>query len=357
FGHYTGGLMFNGGRHYGIDFGMPTGTSIKALTDGKITQAGPVSGGGGNQVTLQEPGGKWFQWYMHMSKILTKKGARVKAGDEIGKSGNTGNSTTPHLHIQRMKGYPSNDTAVNPYKWLKSLNGGGKNSSPKAVQAWKPEVKQALGLAGLPQTSAYINAWLRQINTESTGNPKAIGPGSSEGNPKGLVQVKPGTFNAYKLGGHGNIFNGLDNLIAGMRYAKARYGKGGMLSRIGVGGPYANGGLVTKHQVAEIGEGNKPEMVIPLTKKARAMQLIDQAKSFMGVNDEGSISSNNNNTSNNDIIVELMKQNNRLLEALINTVDNKDLIVDGNAITDYVGINQATKFQKSSYFKGNPTIR
>src|SRR5699024_11666808 len=73
------GLMFNGGRHYGIDFGMPTGTSIKALTDGKITQAGPVSGGGGNQVTLQEPGGKWFQWYMHMSKILTKKGARVKA--------------------------------------------------------------------------------------------------------------------------------------------------------------------------------------------------------------------------------------------------------------------------------------
>lgn len=357
FGHYTGGLMFNGGRHYGMDFGMPTGTSIKALTDGKITQAGPVAGGGGNQVTLQEPGGKWFQWYMHMSKILTKKGARVKAGDEIGKSGNTGNSTTPHLHIQRMKGYPSNETAVNPKKWLESLKGGGKNSSPKAVQAWKPEVKKALGLAGLPQTSAYINAWLRQINTESTGNPKAVGPGSSEGNPKGLVQVKPGTFNAYKLRGHGNIFNGLDNLIAGMRYAKARYGKSGMLSRIGVGGPYANGGLVTKHQVAEIGEGNKPEMVIPLTRKARAMQLIDQAKSFMGVNDEGSISSNNNNTSNNDIIVELMKQNNRLLEALINTVDNKDLIVDGNAITDYVGINQATKFQKSSYFKGNPTIR
>src|SRR5699024_12026078 len=101
----------------------------------------------------------------------------------------------------------------------------------------------------------------------------------------------------------------------------------------------------------------RQKMKIALTNKSRDMQLIDQAKSFMGINEDGSISSNNNNTSNNDIIVELMKQNNRLLEALINTVDNKDLIVDGNAITDYVGINQATKFQKSSYFKGNPTIR
>src|SRR5699024_3882925 len=72
FGHYTGGLMFNGGRHYGIDFGMPTGTKIRALTSGKISQAGPVSGGGGNQITLDEPGGKWYQWYMHMSKIIAK---------------------------------------------------------------------------------------------------------------------------------------------------------------------------------------------------------------------------------------------------------------------------------------------
>src|SRR5699024_5349705 len=100
FGHYTGGLMFNGGRHYGIDFGMPTGTKIRALTDGTITQAGAVSGGGGNQITLKEPGGKYFQWYMHLSKILAKQGQKVKTGDVLGLSGNTGNSTTPHLHIQ-----------------------------------------------------------------------------------------------------------------------------------------------------------------------------------------------------------------------------------------------------------------
>ncbi|WP_239469636.1 peptidoglycan DD-metalloendopeptidase family protein, partial [Staphylococcus sp. GDB8P47P] len=124
FGHYTGGLMFNGGRHYGIDFGMPTGTKIRALTDGTITQAGAVSGGGGNQITLKEPGGKYFQWYMHLSKILAKQGQKVKTGDVLGLSGNTGNSTTPHLHIQRMKGGLGNDKALsNVMSWLKGLGG------------------------------------------------------------------------------------------------------------------------------------------------------------------------------------------------------------------------------------------
>ncbi|ANZ33073.1 phage tail tape measure protein [Staphylococcus carnosus] len=243
FGNYTGGLMFNGGRHYGIDFGMPTGTKIKALTDGTVTQAGAVAGGGGNQVTLKEPGGKWYQWYMHMSKILTKKGAKVKAGDLLGLSGNTGNSTTPHLHIQRMKGYPSNETAVNPMSWLKSLTGGGKYAST---------IKKALGLAGLPQTDKYIKAWQSQAKTESTFNPKAKNPSGASG----LVQVKPATFNQYKLPGHGNIWNPLDNLIAGMRYAKARYGPKKMLNQIGHGLPYKNGtNYATKglHNVFEEG--------------------------------------------------------------------------------------------------------
>src|SRR5699024_10163610 len=61
FGNYTGGLVFGGGKHNCMDFGMPTGEKIRALTACKISQAGPVAGGGGNQITLDEPGGKWFQ--------------------------------------------------------------------------------------------------------------------------------------------------------------------------------------------------------------------------------------------------------------------------------------------------------
>src|SRR5699024_3430840 len=291
-----------------------------------------------NQITLKEPGGKWYQWYMHMSKLIAKKGDKVKAGALLGLSGNTGNSTTPHLHIQRMKGYPSNETAVNPKKWLESLKGGGKYGST---------IKKALGMAGLPQTTQYIKAWQEQARTESTFNPKAKNPSGASG----LVQVKPGTFNQYKLPGHGNIWNPLDNLIAGMRYAKARYGKKSMIMRISIRRAYENGDLVTKHQVAEIGEGNKPEMVIPLTRKARAMQLIDQAKSFMGVDDEGSISTVDNNSSD-DIVTQLLQQNNRLLEALINTVENKELVVDKQAIVDTANNGLGRMHRNKKYTKG-----
>lgn len=302
FGYYKGMTMNGTNRHWGVDFGMPEGTKIKALTDGTVTQAGWVNGGGGNQVTLKEPGGKWFQWYMHMMNggVKVKKGQKVKAGDLLGLSGNTGSSNTPHLHIQRMKGYPSNDTAVDPMGWLKSLKGGGGKSGK-----WEGDVKKALRLAGLPTTSAYVNAWKRQIQTESSGNPRAVGPGSSEGTPKGLVQVKTPTFNAYKLPGHGNIWNGLDNLIAGMRYAKATYGKTGLLNQIGHGLPYKTGGVITQNGLYNLAEDGHSEVVVPLdpARATDAMKLIAYAQSK--VNDKknkrpNQIKSSTTNVSSNE---------------------------------------------------------
>src|SRR5699024_8987741 len=120
-----------------------------------------------------------------------------------------------------------------------------------------------------------------------------------------------------------NIKSGYDQLLAFFNNSNWRrdlpYGRSGW-------GPsgrrrFAHGGMIKKHGLYEAGEGNRPEMVLPLTNKVRAMQLIDQAKSFMGVDDEGSISTVDNNSSD-DIVTQLLQQNNRLLEALINTVEN-----------------------------------
>ena len=287
FGHYVGGLMFNGGRHYGLDFGMPTGTKIRALTDGSITQAGPVSGGGGNQVTLKEPGGKWFQWYMHMSKILTKKGAKVNAGDVIGLSGNTGNSTTPHLHIQRMKGYPSNDTAVDPTKWLKSLGSGG---GSKAASKWRSDIVKAGKSMGVKLSSGDIKDIIRLIDTESSGNPrvtqgiKDINSGGNEA--RGLLQYTPGTFAGYKAKGAGNILNGYHQLKAFFNNSNWRRDLSAWKARMARGatgwGPtgskrgYATGGLINAKGLYNLAEDGHPEFVIPTDPKRQsdAMKLL-----------------------------------------------------------------------------------
>ena len=117
--------------------------------------------------------------------------------------------------------------------------------------AWEGTVRDALGRAGLPTSAAYVNAWIRQIDSESGGNPnarqKVQDVNSRSGNSAiGLVQVTPSTFAHYrdtKLSG--DPYEPLSNLTAGMRYAKARYGVEGMLDVIGHGHGYAAGGLVS----------------------------------------------------------------------------------------------------------------
>ena len=59
--------------------------------------------------------------------------------------------------------------AIDPLKWLKGHGGGGTKSGKK----WASTIKQALKMNGLPTTSAYVNAWARQIDSESSGNPNA----------------------------------------------------------------------------------------------------------------------------------------------------------------------------------------
>lgn len=135
------------------------------------------------------------------------------------------------------------------------------NPSGDGVQRWRPAVKRALYMLHL--SGSLVNKVLAQIATESSGNPHAMGgtDGLNDGHAMGLMQVKPGTFAAYKLRGHNNIWNGFDNLLAGLNYAKHRYGSS--LYYLGQGHGYRNGGKVFTPEIASIAEDGTEYVINP----------------------------------------------------------------------------------------------
>lgn len=141
----------------------------------------------------------------------------------------------------------------------KKFDESGGNPPGEGAKRWEPYVKKALAANGLPTSDAYVQAWLRQIQSESGGNPKAVQNGYVDQNTisgdlaKGLLQTISRTFNAHAFPGHKDIFNGYDNMLAAIHYAKARYGSD-MLAVIGHGHGYANGGHVYNKQLAWIAE-------------------------------------------------------------------------------------------------------
>ncbi|MET8011397.1 M23 family metallopeptidase [Streptomyces sp. NPDC005271] len=98
--------------HTGIDFPVSYGTPVMAATDGTVrTQWNDAYG---NMVIVTAPDGT-ETWYCHLSSAKIRSGS-VKAGDTIAYSGNSGNSTGPHLHFEV---HPGGGAAVDPLPWLR----------------------------------------------------------------------------------------------------------------------------------------------------------------------------------------------------------------------------------------------
>lgn len=94
--------------HRGVDFSMPIGTPVLAVGDGEVVIAKRTPDTG-NYVAIRH-GRQYTTRYMHLSRLLVKPGQKVKRGDRIAMSGNTGRSTGPHLHYE----FWINQQAVNP---------------------------------------------------------------------------------------------------------------------------------------------------------------------------------------------------------------------------------------------------
>ena len=114
---------FNGGRHYGIDYGTPTGVPITAPIAGTVTRMSDVGGGLVARLQLAD---KAVQYFMHMSSV---KPGKVGVGESVGNSGNSGKWTTgPHVHWQHedpSASYIQNRNTKNPLSTIKGHLKGG----------------------------------------------------------------------------------------------------------------------------------------------------------------------------------------------------------------------------------------
>lgn len=99
FGYRTDPVHGGHTHHAGCDFAAPTGTPIYANKDLTIVKSEYNNSGYGNMVVAQDANGNKYT-FAHMNNRDVKPGDSIKAGDQLGNTGNTGKSTGPHLHYE-----------------------------------------------------------------------------------------------------------------------------------------------------------------------------------------------------------------------------------------------------------------
>ena len=130
-----------GKKHRGVDIGIPEGTDVVSIADGKVVRSDEIDKKGyGNFICVEHPnleGQKLFSCYAHLSKRLKNQGDTVKKGDVIGKSGGSkgapgsGRSTGPHLHFEIRKDLSGNWVNPEPYLGELGVKPSGKESMIK----------------------------------------------------------------------------------------------------------------------------------------------------------------------------------------------------------------------------------
>ncbi|MDQ1006861.1 murein DD-endopeptidase MepM/ murein hydrolase activator NlpD [Streptomyces sp. V4I23] len=111
------GSSWSSGYHTGVDFPVPTGTSVKAVAPGTVVSAG-WAGAYGYEIVIRHRDGRYSQ-YAHLSALTVRAGQKVTSGQRIARSGSTGNSTGPHLHFEIRTG-PGYGSDIDPLAYLRA---------------------------------------------------------------------------------------------------------------------------------------------------------------------------------------------------------------------------------------------
>ena len=214
-GYGDKGSMWSGtnNSHKGTDYAVPEGTPVISWKDG-IVSTESLDSGYGTAVMLEHADGMQ-SIYGHLSSKDVKAGDTIKAGQRIGKSGSTGNSTGPHLHFELRKGKnnpvdPSGYTGassilgmqyasavVNPSSSELLGTGAATNSIGATMSIDGPVGKGALSnselisvLSGAGFSGSSLETAFRVARAESGGRPGALNPNAKTGDYSlGLFQV------------------------------------------------------------------------------------------------------------------------------------------------------------------------
>jgi len=185
---YLAEPAYNGYSHFhtGLDYGLPLGTPIDAAAGGTVVAAGWDTTGFGNRVIVDHDNGV-RTLYGHLQKVEVQPGAVVTAGQEIGLSGSTGNSSGPHLHF----GVEKDGQWVDPAPYLNhSLPAApaGASTQPIAPQSTAASMG-AMGMnpaAGATSTMGTTSATSATSATSMVGSPGSAGATSTAGSSQAL---------------------------------------------------------------------------------------------------------------------------------------------------------------------------
>lgn len=330
--------------HEGLDFDYiyePLPSTINGTA-----QVMPFNPGGyGNWVKIVQ--GAMEVIYAHLSKHTLKTGQKVKIGDIVGISGNSGFSTGPHLHYEMRW----NGRHRDPLPWLKKNNGRGRGAG-----GWAGNIRRAASRMGVKVTERDVRDISSLIQTESGGRESIIQQivdiNTGANRARGLLQYTPGTFASYKVPGAGNIMSGMHQLLAFFNNTNWRRDLSAWQSRMSRGitgwGPsgsrrFATGGLV-HNGLYHLGEDGYPEWIIPTdpSRADDAAKLLALASNDISKNKRPKHFSSTNVGGNGDSYLE--KKLDTMIGLLIKLVGsneeiaNKDYepIIDNFGLVDFI---------------------
>lgn len=217
---------YKAGYHTGIDYGVGIGTPVGSAAKGTVVQTG--SGGAyGNFIIIRHPNGM-YTLYAHLSRVGVQVGQRVREGQRIGASGNTGNSKGPHLHFEVRKG-PDYGSDVNPSRFFGGRQiapeGGGNYGGNPYKQGSLMHTLYKVGFRDRGLAIAYAVAM-----AESGGRPRAHNGNAGTGdNSYGLFQINmlgamgPERRERYGLDSNRDLFDPVTN--ARIAYKMSNGGK------------------------------------------------------------------------------------------------------------------------------------